>query len=352
MNIKKVVVLTLVAIIFALIAYVVAQNAQITAEINNVFEVVVNNTNLAPNVAGHPFGTGERLTNVTYWANTTPIEIFLFSHADTSGQDAGIVLNINGTNVSQTQTRPIAVAENVYTHLEGIIPKGSNYTVYFTNYHHYEWREYSILAGKNGTLSINQTISQNVSVSDAQLNLKVNKSGNEVITGEINISNTSTSLNVTFNTNFQNSVSTGISAGVVFKEGTGLSGIIPSVNARDIDFWTANSAGSFRFFGNPETNKEWRAYDSIAKTFYIGIINDGTKSYIRSKSDNVTLIHPKPIVFQFEYRNSTKYTAMTINNNTNITINILSGTGNAAVCIDSTGNLFRSTNASSNYLSC
>lgn len=177
-NNKKRVLYCVIAILLALLAYSVAQSAQDTADINNVFVVVVNNTNLAPTIHPSIPGTGERVSGNTYWANTSPIELFVLAHAATSGNTAEIHLFINGTKVSDTSGRPLGAAEESNKTIVAIIPKGSNYSVDFTNTHHYEWREYPILSGKNGTLSVN------TSVSDTQLNLKVNKSGDNM-TGQL-----------------------------------------------------------------------------------------------------------------------------------------------------------------------
>jgi len=122
---------------------------------DSVFEIEINNTNLAPNVAGHPPGTGERIQGMTYWTNDTPIEIFVFSHADTSSQNAEIHLMINGSIVLDTANRPLGVSEESNNSIAAIIPRHSNYSVEINNFHHYEWREYRILSGQNGSVVIN-----------------------------------------------------------------------------------------------------------------------------------------------------------------------------------------------------
>lgn len=160
-NHKKIFVCGIFALILALAAYSLAQNAQDTADINNVLEIVVNNTNLAPSVAGHPPGTGERVNGVTYWANDSPIEVFVFAHASTPGATAEIHLFINGTKVADTSGRPLGAAEESNKTIIAMIPKGANYSFEFNNAHHYEWREYPVLSGKNGTLSVNQTFITN-----------------------------------------------------------------------------------------------------------------------------------------------------------------------------------------------
>lgn len=184
---KNLIIFGVVAILIAIAAYDLGQKATETANINNVFEMVVNNTNLAPQIHPGVPGTGERVSGTKYYTNSSPIQIFVWAHADTSGQDAEIHLSINDTIVADISGKPLAVAEQNNKSIVAIIPKGANYTVDFFNFHHYEWREYQILSGKNGTLSINQSITNitNTTVSDAQLNTKVNKTGDRM-TGLLN----------------------------------------------------------------------------------------------------------------------------------------------------------------------
>lgn len=89
---------------------------------------------------------GTRTANVTYNASSE-IELLVFSHANQTSQTAQIILNIDGTNVSYTSGRPLGGAETSYKELSVTIPKYTNYTLYFTNEHHYEWREYRKVHG-------------------------------------------------------------------------------------------------------------------------------------------------------------------------------------------------------------
>jgi len=148
----------LTALLAALIAYSTALEV---AETENIFEIVVNNTNLAPTFPGEIAGTGERIDSVVYWANNSPIQLFVWAHATSSGDTAEVHLFINGTKVSDTSGRPVGVAESSNKTITAIIPKFANYSIEFNNYHHYEWREYPILSGQNGTLSINQSVVNN-----------------------------------------------------------------------------------------------------------------------------------------------------------------------------------------------
>jgi len=121
--------------------------------INNLgMIVVVNNTNLAPDAgAPHPFGTGERIQNITYYANNSPIQLMVYAHADTNGQHLALNLSINDTITESIHLRPLAAAENTHAFVTAIIPQYANYSVNITNYHHYEWREYPILTGNVST---------------------------------------------------------------------------------------------------------------------------------------------------------------------------------------------------------
>jgi len=140
-NTKKI---CLIAIILALVGIGLASS--ITTN-NNVFEIEINNTNLAPTVAGEINGTGERVQGITYYANNTPIELFVWGHALSAGSTAELHLFINGTKVSDTSGRPIGVAEQSNKTITAIIPRYASYMVEITNTHHYEWREYRIISG-------------------------------------------------------------------------------------------------------------------------------------------------------------------------------------------------------------
>lgn len=120
----------------------------------------INNTNLAPTIhADHP-GTGERIDNTTYWANSSSIELHVFAHADNVSETAGTILYINGTIVSRRSGRPLGAAEAAYRGVDTMIPKGSYYQVDFENYHHYEWYEYT------GVLDISGCETQSTSNDD------------------------------------------------------------------------------------------------------------------------------------------------------------------------------------------
>lgn len=153
---KKILFFGIFALLLSLIAFSIAQTAQETADINNVFEVVVNNTDLYRN---------GRLHNTVYYSNTSPIQVLLIFHVLGTGAAQVIDTNvtINGTVVLDRDYRTTAGA-GLHEHFSYafLVPKGSNYSITnSTNVHDIEWREYPILSGKNGTLSINQTIISN-----------------------------------------------------------------------------------------------------------------------------------------------------------------------------------------------
>jgi len=141
----------------------------------------VNNTNLAPNVAGHPPGTGERIASSLYWANDSDIQIFVFGHASTASQALNITLEVNNATVETSELRPLGVAENTHAYVTAIIPKGSNYSVTVKNFHHYEWREWKLTMPGSTTINVS---SCSDCVNSSQLNEKVNKSG-DIMTGDL-----------------------------------------------------------------------------------------------------------------------------------------------------------------------
>ena len=155
-------------------------NDVIQGERDIAFEIIVNNTNLAPTFAGETPGTGERNDSVTYYANISAIQLMVWAHATTSGQNSEIHMYINGTKVADTSGRPLGLAESSNKTIVALIPKYASYMVEFSNYHHYEWREYPILSGRNGTLNYynitNITTTGGSGVSDlANLTINTNK---------------------------------------------------------------------------------------------------------------------------------------------------------------------------------
>lgn len=198
LNYKKIFALGVIAVIFAIIGWALP----ITTTNESVFQTEVNNTNLAPTIDITIPGTGERLNNSTYWANTTEIELHVFAHANSVSQTARVFLYINDTLVSPRSGRPLGAAEEAYRGIDTRIPRGSYYRVLFTNYHHYEWREYRVISGQNGSVNISNVynnitnISGGGNVTQADLDLKVNISGS-AWTGNMIMDGTTITTNTT-----------------------------------------------------------------------------------------------------------------------------------------------------------
>jgi len=166
-----------------------------------VFDIEINNTNLAPSVSGETSGTGERVQGVTYYANETPIEIFVWGHGQNVSQTAELHLFINGTKVADTSGRPLGASEQSNKTIVAMIPKYASYKIEANNAHHYEWREYRVIAGTNGSVSItnnyfnttgngsgNASCDNCINATQLETNLstKVNKSG-DTMTGNLSM---------------------------------------------------------------------------------------------------------------------------------------------------------------------
>ena len=151
-KIKKACLIAIAALLVGFIAYISAINAQDTADINNIFAIVVNNTDLYPT---------QRTVNTIYYANDSPIAVYIIFHAVGTGAAQTFDSNIS-INKSVVLDRDFKTSSGAGFHdhwsFYTIVPKGSNYSVTnSTNVFTIEWREYPILSGKNGTLSVNQT---------------------------------------------------------------------------------------------------------------------------------------------------------------------------------------------------
>jgi len=169
--------------------------------VDTVFDIEINNTNLAPSVPGETVGTGERVQGVTYYANETPIEIFIWGHGQNVSQTAELHLFINGTKVADTSGRPLGASEQSNKTIVAMIPRYASYKIEANNAHHYEWREYRVIAGTNGSVSItnnyfnttgngtgNASCDNCINATQLETNLstKVNKSG-DTMTGNLSM---------------------------------------------------------------------------------------------------------------------------------------------------------------------
>jgi len=105
-------------------------------------DIVVNNTNLAPSYPGEIPGTNERIGNNTTYFSNTKIELFIWGHAATTGDNSEIHLFIEGVKVADTSGKPLGIAEESNKTIIATIPRHVNYSVVVANVHHYEWREY------------------------------------------------------------------------------------------------------------------------------------------------------------------------------------------------------------------
>ena len=102
-----------------------------------VYTPIVNNTDLAPE-----YGTGERIGNITYYANETPLDIFIYTHNPVP-TEVDIDLYIDGVRVQDDDVRTTVVNNNRSKWIH--IPYKASYAVNLNEsggLHHYEWREY------------------------------------------------------------------------------------------------------------------------------------------------------------------------------------------------------------------
>ena len=152
MNVRRLFIFCLLAIMLALIGWFLPYATVQVMGLN----ITVNNTDLCD--FNHTSGNcnGIRNASVVYWNNETDIEIFLYSHAQAVSQTSDIELFINGTMMSSVSSKPVGAApEENNKSIVAIIPRGSYYEAHFTNFHHYEWREYQIHSGVGLNTTVN-----------------------------------------------------------------------------------------------------------------------------------------------------------------------------------------------------
>ena len=188
MSEKKIKKIAIIALILSFLAVGISESTITTVNNTVGLQIVVNNTNLAPTIEPNVTGTGERLSNTTYYNNNSDIEIFLYAHANSVSQTSDIELWINNTMVSSISSKPVGAApEQNNKSIVAIIPRYSAYQARFANFHHYEWREYQILSG-NFTSSI---IVSNGTTNHANLTNLNWASANHTIDTDINMQNNS-----------------------------------------------------------------------------------------------------------------------------------------------------------------
>ncbi len=151
-DLNKVYKIAVVALVFAFLGWFLPQQADVS------FETVGNDTDLCN--FNHTSGrcNGVRNASVIYHANESSIYISIKAHGNAANQNVNISLFRNGVEIAHDAKRPLAVPENIWGTAYGIIDKGDNYSFTVEGYHHYEVYETYFLSGKNGTLSINQNI--------------------------------------------------------------------------------------------------------------------------------------------------------------------------------------------------
>jgi hypothetical protein len=358
---------------------------------SSVFDIEVNNTNLAPDVVGHPPGTGERIQNVTYWANNSAIELHVFGHADTVSQALHLNLTINGSEVQHIQLRPLGEAENTYASLTAIIPKGATYSVNITNYHHYEWREYTIVSG---------SIAGSSTISTSSDPLKVNKSG-DTLTGYLTFAENK-GISVTANSSAggiqrlillqmktpydrpwivwldeasRNRVSMGYhtlnaadnathedieiktsnatGSDMITRFALGTNKLLVNATFTDIDTFFIRSTSStiFQFLTESATMNLGNGTNTLSKIDFSGsrgqIGYSGSGMIIQSGAS-------KPMEFHVNNSGSpgAASRAISIDVNRNVQMPAYAGTGTRAACFNSAGSLVASTNATYNYSTC
>ena len=102
-----------------------------------VYTPIVNNTDLAPGM-----GTGERDGGILYWANTSPLDVYIFTHNPTPA-DIDIDIFINNTRIQDDDVHTTVSNQNRSKWFH--VPYVANYTVNLNEsggLHHYEWREF------------------------------------------------------------------------------------------------------------------------------------------------------------------------------------------------------------------
>lgn len=194
-DIKKVYKIALFALIIAFMAFAYADSIDLSTDF------VVNNTDMCN--FNHTSGicNGTRQINTLYYTNESPIQIFVLAHAENIGDILSVNLSINGTVVKYYSQRPLAAGQNAYSSVDAIIPKSSNYSVDISNYHHFEWREYKMLSGANGTLKVDnnyyttQNITNNNTYNNNYQNITYNSTNQTFYNQTVNLSQNFTTCN-------------------------------------------------------------------------------------------------------------------------------------------------------------
>jgi len=350
--------LRLVVILFVIIASSGCMEDVIRDQDDLSFEIILNNTDLCDYNHTSLTCNGTRQASTVYYANNSAIEIFLIAHANSVGQNATIMLLINGTIVEHTSGKPLAApSTDNWKTVSAIIPKGASYEARFLNYHHFEWREYTILTGRNGTLNYyNITNTTTIGGSGAsnlsQLAIDTNKNWqgynitnisninmtNNLYMGFHNIVNTSefinygnggTAINFTVNRSYTGA------ANAITRFAQSSSPIVFTVTGNDL-----TGGYNFRVNMNPDQSQQDTTKAGWALVLKPFDGATGSRFQINRGIPGSSNLEAMVDI----WANNTIYLgdSTAVNKNTTIVISNLTGSGNDFVCVDPNGVLFRS----------
>jgi len=312
-----------------------------------VFDIEINNTNLAPSVPGETVGTGERVHGVTYYANETPIEIFVWGHGQNVSQTAEIHLFINGTKVADTSGRPLGASEQSNKTIVAMIPRYASYKIEANNAHHYEWREYRVIAGTNGSVITNNYYTNTTGGGGVSFNgTPVDLNGSNLHNGTFNDVNLSLKVNKTGDT-MSGTLDMGFNrinrTSFVDIKNSGTAGFDVQNTATDIvNSLAVGTVGNSNIYGNWNSTTNTQANTSLSSwSIRPGVVGSqeglfriiwfregftpGLEEYIIQAYKNQTLTI------------TTKATTI----NGNVTMTNLTGAGNSYVCVYANGTLYR-----------
>lgn len=340
---------------FALIAALISFDAAQTATNSNALEVVVNNTDKGI------LGTGERMHGLTYYANDSAIQLLLIFHVIGNGapQTVDSNLSINGT-VALDRDFKTSAGSGVHDHFSysTIIPKAASYKVTnSSNVYQIEWREYPILTGRNGTLSLNQTIIQGTQGTTNHSNLtNLNWAAaghtidDDVDFNENNITELDTIQGMTNIT----SASTEFSNYSSFIDPQYTFNLYTDKYYNVFSMLNANSGNNGNIFGGYKArmyaNGTLAPIQTNDQMFYFfgkgwdgsGWTSSRARFYFEAPADWGTSSHPTQIRMMVTDTSDVTHT-VTIGSDGNITISGMAGTGNAYACFNSAGKLYRGT---------
>lgn len=270
---RKVFVIALLGLFIGLLAFSQADQA-LNQQIG--FELVPNNTNVG---CGHGHGTCEKLPGILYYNNDSATEVFINYHVDANNALYTVNFSINGTNVINITDTTIQA--NVYESIPGfIVPKNANWSYGNTStVHHLEMYIYPILSGRNGTLSINQTIVQGGGGGGISFDgSTVDMNGSTLKNGTFN-----GTLNITHDINFMNYNVTNISNMSINKAFFGVKVI--QIAASPFNFYT-NTSNVPVYFSSEDRNNA-KIFQDVYTGSATGLQNGGGET-VRVARGNTT----------------------------------------------------------------